>query len=248
MSRLIVLAGPSCVGKSPLLKALRRQLPNTLRAAQTLVLYNSRAPRPGETDGEDYHFRSADEIQQLAEQDRYVVMKVRGDTQAVDLVELRENLQRGDVIYEGNPFVGEILVGLDLPDEAELISAFISPLSADELRERMTPERPGDVDAFVTDVMRRKLLRRTRKHKSELSLPDLEEIERRCGSAPVELRKAHRFGCVIVNHDGEDSEHWNAFTWPIGDARKTLHAVGQLLTGEPVAGAETWDPDLLGQA
>ena len=33
---------------------------------------------------------------------------------------------------------------------------------------------------------------------------------------------AHHFQHVIVNHDGEDSENWNAFYFPLGDARRTL--------------------------
>ncbi len=246
MNRLIVLAGPSCVGKSPLLKALGKEAPELIEPAKTLVLYNSRDPRPGEEDDRDYHFRSAGEIQQLSEEDRYRVMKVRGDTQAIDLEQLREDLENSDVIYEGNPFVGEALVSLDLGPDAQLLSAFVSPLSARELQVRMDPDSHADVEAFVADVMRRKLLRRTTRQKGLLALPDLEEIERRCTSAYVELTKAWKFGCVIVNHDGEDSENWDAFTWPIGEAGRTVQAVIELLEGKEPAGAEHWDEDFPG--
>src|SRR6184192_2943415 len=43
---------------------------------------------------------------------------------------------------------------------------------------------------LVTDVMRRKLLRRAQRQKTQLSLKDLEEIERRAGSAYRELKEA----------------------------------------------------------
>jgi guanylate kinase len=245
MHRLIVLAGPSCVGKSPLLKALRAEAPDLLDGVKTLVLYNSRDPRPGEVDGEDYHFRWADEIQALSEDDRFRVMKVRGDTQAIDLKELRDDLTATDVIYEGNPFVGEVLVELDLPDQAQLRSAFISPLRSAELQRRMDPDAHADVESFVADVMRRKLLRRTSRQKGLLAQGDLEEIERRCTSAFRELQKAWKFGPVIVNHDGEDSENWDAFTWPVGEAGLAVEAVMELLRGQSPQRAENWPPDFL---
>ena len=50
---------------------------------------------------------------------------------------------------------------------------------------------------------------------------------------------------MIPNHDGEDSDHWEAFYYPIGDARKTLAAFAALLKGEVAAGVEKWEEDLL---
>jgi guanylate kinase len=50
-NRLIIFSGPSCVGKSPLAKAFARFYPEQHASMQSLVLYNSRSPRPGETNG-----------------------------------------------------------------------------------------------------------------------------------------------------------------------------------------------------
>ena len=72
--RLVILSGPSCVGKSPLAKILARFRPDLRAQVQPIVLYNSRSPRPGERDGEDYHFRSREQIERLREQERYVLM------------------------------------------------------------------------------------------------------------------------------------------------------------------------------
>ncbi|MBN2520908.1 MAG: hypothetical protein JXB17_10415, partial [Bacteroidales bacterium] len=80
--RLIILAGPSCVGKSPLAKALAKFYPEIWKTLHPLVLYNSRAARPGEIDGIDYYFRSRNEIESLKKKDHFVVMDVRGDLQA----------------------------------------------------------------------------------------------------------------------------------------------------------------------
>ena len=48
---------------------------------------------------------------------------------------------------------------------------------------------------------------------------DLEDIEKRASSAYRELQEAWRFDHVIPNHDGEDSDNWEAFYYLIGDAR-----------------------------
>jgi hypothetical protein len=50
---------------------------------------------------------------------------------------------------------------------------------------------------------------------------------------------------IIPNHDGEDSENWDAFYYPIGDARKTLCAFAALLSGKVPPLVERWDEFLL---
>jgi guanylate kinase len=43
------------------------------------------------------------------------------------------------------------------------------------------------------------------------------------------------FEWVIPCHDGEDSENWDAFYYPLADARKALRALAELLeTGRSV--------------
>jgi guanylate kinase len=93
--------------------------------------------------------------------------------------------------------------------------------------------------------MRRKLLRRTRRQKGELSAQDLENVERRASAAYSEMQQAWRFDYVIANHDGEDSDNWDAFYYPLGDARKALEIFVALLDGRAPADAEKWDAGLL---
>jgi guanylate kinase len=210
-----------------------------------LVLLNSRAPRPGERDGVDYHFRHRNQVEALRSTGRHAVLEVRGDLQAVDLEALTALLGRSDAFFEGNPFVGRMLQTHTLLDDIEHLSIFLSPLSRDEISFLTAPEQNVALDEFVTDVMRRKLLRRNRRQKSELSLADLENIEKRARSAYRELQEAWHFQYVIPNHDGEDSEHWDAFYYPIGDARTALVAVAKLLEGASPSIAERWEEDFL---
>jgi len=248
MGRLVMLTGPSCVGKGPLHRALKRFYPDQERRLQKLVLYNSRSPRPGEQDGLDYHFRPREDIEALRDQDGYIVLDVRGDLQGLDVANLRQILEgEYDAFFEGNPFVPLELLSSPLLADVSKLSAFLSPLSRAEIEYLRESARGIPLPAFVTDVMRRKLLRRTQKQKGILSLRDLENVERRASSAYREMQLAWHFDYVIPNHDGEDSENWDAFYYPIGDARRALLAMATILGGGQTPYAEKWDSSLLPQ-
>ena len=220
MARLVLLSGPSCVGKGPLAEALRRHHPQLAAPLVPLVLHNSRAPRPGEADGVDYHFRPRHEIEQLADSDGFVACDVRGDLQALELATIDRILESGsDAFFEGNPFVPHLLRQEGVLDRYPALTVFLSPLSRDEI-------------VYLSDPGRR----------------DLANIEARASSAITELGYAHNFDHVIPNHDGEDSENWDAFYYPVGDAFKTLAAFAALLAGEVPDGVERWDESVVAAA
>jgi len=243
--RLVILSGPSCVGKSPLDRALAKFHPELRQGLHKLVLYNSRAPRPGELDGVDYHFRLRSQIEALRAGSCYAVLDVRGDLQALDIDELRALLKVSNAFFEGNPFVGRALQTHPGLAGINRLSIFLSPISKEEVIYLQAPERNVSLPDLVTEIMRRKLLRRTRLQKLELSAKDLENIERRAASAYRELKEAWHFDYVIPNHDGEDSDNWEAFYYPLGDARKALNAFAGLLEGRIPPEAEKWEEELI---
>ncbi len=246
MPELVVVSGPSCVGKSPLSKALRMFYPDIVAKLEPLVLMNSRAPRPGERDGVDYHFRARGFIQSLQSQSGFLVIESRSDLQAVNLTDVERILDRGkSPFFEGNPYVGKALISARELDAVEKMTVFVSPLAKEEIASLSAPQKQVDMENLITDVMRRKLLRRTQKHNGILSQVDLQEVEVRARSAYREMQDAWRFQHVLPNHDGEDSEHWDAFYYPIGDARQLLLSFVALLRKEPAPLAEKWDQKTL---
>jgi guanylate kinase len=63
--RLVVLAGPSGVGKSSVVRELRKLYPDLWFS----VSATTREQRPGEVDGVDYHFVTPDEFDRMIEKD-----------------------------------------------------------------------------------------------------------------------------------------------------------------------------------
>jgi len=65
---LIVLSGPSGVGKDTLLRRLEEVCPGIERC----ITYTTREPRPGEAPGVDYNFVSADEFRRMIEEGEFL--------------------------------------------------------------------------------------------------------------------------------------------------------------------------------
>jgi guanylate kinase len=245
MSRFVILSGPSCVGKGPLHKALQKFHPDLASKLNRLISYHSRAPRPGEREGIDFYFRTRDFIEDLRSSQDHLVIEYRGDMLASDFSQVRSMIKHGDAFFEGNPVVSKALLDFCAKEGIEPLSVFLSPLSMDEIQYLKSPERNIILEDFVTDVMRRKLLRRTQRQKAILSANDLENIEVRASCAFSEMKLAHHFDYVIPNHDGEDSDNWDAFYYPIGDARKTLLCLVAILSGQSHSYYEKWPADLV---
>jgi guanylate kinase len=224
---------------------LAKFYPRAAGGLTKLVLYDSRSARPGEVDGVDYHFRSREYIEGSREREGFMVFEVRGDLQALDCRELERKRTASDVLFEGNPFIGSGLLDFVREHGTAALSIFLSPLSREEVLEFKLPGRTVSLSDLLTDMMRRKLLRRTTRQTGIPSLKDLENIEIRAAGAYGELKQAWRFDYVIPNHDGEDSDNWDAFYYPVGDARKALLTFAAVLEGKPAPQAERWEPDLV---
>lgn len=66
--RLIVISGPSGVGKDTVLAQLHRRMPDVLRC----VTATTRRPRPGEVPGRDYLFLSVTQFRDMVEEDAFL--------------------------------------------------------------------------------------------------------------------------------------------------------------------------------
>ncbi|MBC7188115.1 MAG: hypothetical protein H5U38_13905 [Calditrichaeota bacterium] len=226
--KFIVLSGPSGVGKTPLLKALRRMHPEL--DFGTLTLYISRQPRPGEKDGVDFHFRTEQEIRSLPAE-RFLVGKGRVVWQAIDLVEVRQVLQAKPlVIVEIYPTLGRELMSHSavqgLLGDFEVRTVFLSPLHEDEL-DALAEGFPSRQEALAA-VMLPKLVQRSLQQGKLFTLGELDDLRARALKALEEMEMGRGYTDVIVNHDGEDSLNWR-FTPPLGEAGRTLRRFVEII-------------------
>lgn len=131
--RLVVLAGPSGVGKSSVVVRLRAELPELVFS----VSATTREPRPGEVDGVDYHFVGDSGFDELI---------ARGAL--LEWAEIHGGLQRSgtprqpveDALAAGCPVLVEVdLQGARAVKSAmpEAVTVFLEPPSFEELARRL---------------------------------------------------------------------------------------------------------------
>ncbi|HJL20368.1 MAG TPA: hypothetical protein RMH99_32170 [Sandaracinaceae bacterium LLY-WYZ-13_1] len=242
--RFLIISGPSCAGKSPLVDAVEDWFPELVDGYEELTLTTSRAMRPDEEDGIDYHFRTAEEVRALEADDDQLVFDVRGDLHAVSLSHVEETLEECHALYEGHHDIALALAEHPRLADVPKLTVFLSPLTAEEVA-AIRDARSAPLEDVVTALMRNRLLRRLHFQQDVWGLPALEDIERRAKDALNALRVAHRFDAVIPNPDGEDSDHWRLFAQPLGAARQATLALAKLIRGERAPIVESWDADLV---
>jgi guanylate kinase len=246
VGRLVILSGPTCWVRAAL-HGVEEVSPDVAGRLAKFVLYDSgRRARGG--GWVDFHFRSRQFIESLRDQSHFRVFEVRSDLQAMDTRELELRCasdEARDVFFEGNPFIGSGLLDLAETLRVPVLSVFLSPLAAEEIVELKARTPSVCLPEFVTDVMRRKLLRRTARQKGILSQKDLENIEVRAASACWDMRQARLGSTTLFLPLRRRQRAWDAFYYPIGDARRALAALVRLLEGSGSAWAEKWSQELM---
>jgi guanylate kinase len=128
---LIVMSGPSGVGKGTLCKALRNQT-NRL---QYSVSATTRAPREGEVDGTHYFFRTKEQFERMIENNELLEWaEYVGNYYGTPAHYVRENLERGQDVLLEIEVQGAAKVREQFP---EGIFIFLLPPSLEELRSRI---------------------------------------------------------------------------------------------------------------
>lgn len=190
MSRVVVLSGPSAVGKSTVVRCLRDRLPDL----HFSVSATTRAPRPGEVDGVDYSFVTAERFQQLID-----------DGQLLEWAEIHGGLHRSGTPAEpvraaaraGRPVLIEVdLAGARSVKAAmpDAMTVFLAPPSWEALEARLVGRGTESPEVMA----------------------------RRLDTARAELAAQHTFDKVVVNSQLE-SACAELVSLLVGDTPKTAH-------------------------
>jgi guanylate kinase len=164
---LYIVSAPSGAGKTSLVKALLKTDP----AIRLSVSYTTRPPRPGETDGRDYHFVSRERFEEmLAEGEFLEHAEVYGNFYGTSKGSIERDLDAGRDILLEIDWQGAEQVKRHFPQSA---SIFVLPPTFNALRTRLAG----------------------RGQDSE------EVIERRLAAAAHDVAHAEAFDYIIVNDD-----------------------------------------------
>ncbi|MDX9943509.1 MAG: guanylate kinase [Azonexus sp.] len=162
---LYVVAAPSGAGKTTLVRLLLAQEP----AIHLSISFTTRAPRPGEENGREYHFVAVDAFRGMISRDEFLEWaEVHGNFYGTSKKWISDQLTAGhDVLLEID-WQGAQQVRKLFPDA---LGIFILPPSIDELTRRLVGRG--------TDA------------------PEI--IERRLAAAEAEMRHVGEFDYVIIN-------------------------------------------------
>jgi guanylate kinase len=135
---LIVISGPSGVGKDTVIKRLLEVDPN-LRYS---VSYTTRRPRPGEVDGVNYHFVSREEFERLIREGAFLEHATYGgNLYGTPFAQLDQERAAGRDIVLKIDVQGAEQVRKRAPDALRI---FLAPPSMDELLRRRTERHSED--------------------------------------------------------------------------------------------------------
>jgi guanylate kinase len=139
---LYIVAAPSGAGKSSIVNAVLKRLPDVALS----ISYTSRAPRPGERHAQHYHFISKDEFERMIEAGEFFEYAlVHGDYKGTARQSVLPQLEKGlDVLLEID-WQGARQVRAQIPEAQSL---FILPPSKQALETRMR-NRGQDSEAVI---------------------------------------------------------------------------------------------------
>jgi len=149
--RLTVLSGPSGVGKSSVIAEIRRQHPEVWLS----VSVTTRRPRPGETDGVEYHFVDDAEFAALVEAGALLEHAVfAGYSYGTPRAPVEARLAAGLPALLEIDLQGARQVKAVLPD---VFRVFLTPPSWDELARRLTARGTEAPDIAAARLERARL-------------------------------------------------------------------------------------------
>lgn len=170
--RLFVITAPSGAGKTSLIEALMRDDPSL----KLSISYTTRAPRPGEKNGVDYHFVDDATFVAMRERGEFLESaEVHGYRYGTSKKVITEALRRGEDLILEIDWQGARQVRGIYPD---CVGIFILPPSIEELERRMRA-RGQDAEAV---------------------------IRRRLDNARGEMEHAGEFDYAIINKDFQTAQ------------------------------------------
>ncbi len=148
LGRLIVLTGPSGVGKGTLMRSLLERHPDLYYS----VSATTRSPRPGEIDGKNYYFISRSKFEQLVAEGEFLEWaEFAGNYYGTPREGVLNQIHSGRLVVLEIDLEGARQIRVSFPIALRI---FILPPSFDELEKRIR-DRAQDSEEAIARRLRR---------------------------------------------------------------------------------------------
>lgn len=149
-NRVVILSGPSGVGKDTVLDRWMAENP----LVERVVAATTRSPREGEIDGDAYHFLSLDEFESRAANGDFLEFKnVHGNWYATPISSVNAILEKGGVAVLKIDVQGAEEVVRTHP---EIVTIFLLPPSIEELERRIRSRATDSEEAIEQRLLNAK--------------------------------------------------------------------------------------------
>lgn len=146
--RLIVLTGPSGVGKGTLMQELLKRHPELYYS----VSVTTRSPRPGEINGENYYFISRSKFEQLLAQGEFLEWaEFAGNYYGTPREAVLNQVQSGKLVVLEIELEGARQIRAEFPNA---LSIFVLPPSMNELESRIRGRAQDSEEAIARRLCR----------------------------------------------------------------------------------------------
>ncbi|MEH2057810.1 MAG: guanylate kinase [Nostoc sp.] len=148
LGKLIVLTGPSGVGKGTLMRSLLQRHPELYYS----VSVTTRSPRPGETDGKSYYFISRSKFEQLVAEGEFLESaEFAGNCYGTPREAVLNQINSGKLVVLEIELEGARQIRASFPSA---LSIFILPPSFDELEKRIRSRGQDSEEAIARRLLR----------------------------------------------------------------------------------------------
>ncbi|AOG60731.1 guanylate kinase [Spiroplasma helicoides] len=158
--KIVILSGPSGVGKGTVNKALRQD--KSLKLVQSVSM-TTRSPRPGEVDGVDYYFVDIETFQEAIEHDELIEhAQFIGNYYGTPRKPVYEQIKKGENVILEIEVIGATQV-LKKEQKENLVSIFLMPPSLKALDQRLR-SRGTETEDIIKQRLDKALLEIPLKH------------------------------------------------------------------------------------
>jgi hypothetical protein len=202
-TRLVVLSGPSGVGKGPIVEWLKRlHYPPLLEGKDVPELYEMKG-RKAKT---ERHTGLESDLGFEGMSGNIYSYLCRGSPHAIDLDVFDKAITEHDAVIFETYHTNLGFVKDRYRKSADVISVFISPLSRSELDEKCIGRTSPD--KFMPDIMLGPLIRRAQNEGKTLDRALIKELLCRAEDAASEMKSSYNYDFVLPNHCYECDARW----------------------------------------